>query len=299
MHLFCFGLGYVSSAIAKELSPQWKVSGSHTGKRKLTSSEYIFNEQVKFDPKALEEVTHILISIPPNAEGDPVFLSFIQDIKQLKNLKWIGYFSSTSVYGDHQGAWVDETSKTDALDPLGKNRLIAEEQWLGSGLPVNIFRLSGIYGPGRSVIETIRAGKAMRIFKENHCFSRIHVRDIVRIICLAMDNPILGEIYNIADDFPSPQHEVVSFGCKLLNVAPPEMVNFAEANLAEGFKHYYASSKKVSNSKVKNIYGLKLIYPSYKEGLISCIFVFYSCTKIFRFFFNFCRNTTTRSWRRR
>ena len=182
MHLFCFGLGYVTQILIKQLSSQWKISGSHTGKRALKKNEYLFNSEAKFQIDVLDDVTHILISIPPTNEGDTVFLEFEEYIKKLPKLKWVGYFSSTSVYGDHQGEWVNELSETRANDGLGKNRLIAEKQWLESGLPINIFRLASIYGEGRSALEAIKSGRATRIFKENHCFSRIHVKDLAKIV---------------------------------------------------------------------------------------------------------------------
>lgn len=267
MHLFCFGLGYVSSYIINDLGDNYLVSGSHTGKKPLNLNEYIFNDNEKFNPEILRTVTHILISIPPNSKGDPVFLAFINEIRKLEHLKWIGYFSSTSVYGDHQGRWVDENSYTDPTDPLGKNRLIAEGQWLESGLPVNIFRIAAIYGEGRSVLDSIRSGRAVRIFKENHFFSRIHVRDISQIIRASFNSSIIGEIFNLADDLPSMQHEVVEFGYKLLGLELPEMVNYEEAKLSEMAKRYYNASKKINNNKVKDSYKISLMFPSYKEGL--------------------------------
>ncbi|MCT4635481.1 MAG: SDR family oxidoreductase [Rickettsiales bacterium] len=269
MHLFCFGIGYVAKVISSELGKRWKVSGSHTGKREVKTNEYIFNDNVKFDLNSLQDITHILISIPPGDGGDPVFLSYLEQIKNLPKLEWIGYFSATSVYGDHQGGWVTEETEADSLS--GKKRLMAEEQWLGSSLPVNILRLSAIYGHGRSAIETILSGKAIRVFKENHYFSRIHVKDISQIIQIIMDNPKIGEVYNIADDLPSAQHEVISYGCELLNIDPPEMVNVEEANLSEAMLRYYSVSKRVSNNKIKNTYNLNLLFPSYKEGLKDCI----------------------------
>ncbi len=269
MHLFCFGIGYVAKVISSELGKRWKVSGSHTGKREVKTNEYIFNDNVKFDLNSLQDITHILISIPPGDGGDPVFLSYLEQIKNLPKLEWIGYFSATSVYGDHQGGWVTEETEADNLP--GKKRLMAEEQWLGASLPVNILRLSAIYGPGRSAIETILSGKAIRVFKENHYFSRIHVKDISQIIQIIMDNPKIGEVYNIADDLPSAQHEVISYGCELLNIDPPEMVNVEEVNLSEAMLRYYSVSKRVSNNKIKNTYNLNLLFPSYKEGLKDCI----------------------------
>lgn len=269
MHLFCFGMGYVAKVISSEIGAKWKVSGSHTGKRETKANEYLFNDDVRFNFDNLQDITRILISIPPNDNGDPVFLSYLEQIKKLPNLKWIGYFSATSVYGDHQGGWVDEETETDNLP--GKKRLMAEKQWLSSGLPVNILRLSAIYGPGRSAIETILAGKAMRVFKENHYFSRIHVKDISMMTRHIMDDPKIGEIYNIADDVPSAQHEVISYGCELLNIEPPKMVRVEDANLSEAMLGYYSVSKRVSNKKVKAAYNLSLLFPGYKEGLKDCI----------------------------
>lgn len=271
-HLFCFGLGYVSSFIMKELGQEeWKISGSHTGNRELKSNEYIFNDQTCFDDSILEDITHILISIPPSAEGDPVFLKYIDKIKTLPQLQWIGYFSSTSVYGDHQGNWVTEESPVDFSDILGRNRLIAEKQWLSSKLPVNIFRLSAIYGPSRSVIDTIKSGKALRIFKENHYFSRIHAQDIAQIVKASFNNKYVNNIFNLADDAPSPQHEMVEYACTLLGIKPPELIDFEQANLPENLKRYYLSSKKVSNDKIKNLYKIELRFPNYKKGLINCL----------------------------
>lgn len=266
MKLFCFGLGYVSSFITKGLN----FVGSHTGKRDLNFNEYVFNNQTKFSSKALENVTHILISIPPNENGDPVYLSYIDAIRELPKLKWIGYLSSTSVYGDHQGEWVNEESSIDWLHPLGKNRLLAEKQWLSCDLPVNIFRLSAIYGPGRSTMDLVRSGKAVRILKKGHFFSRIHVEDITQIILSSMDKFSKGEIYNLSDDLPSPQHELISYACQLLKLPEPPLINFEDANLTSSSLLYYSSNRKISNKKIKDHYDIKLLYPTYKDGLLSC-----------------------------
>ncbi len=267
MYLFCFGLGYAANVIAKDLSPQWKVSGTHTNPDYLKENEYLFNDQISFDNSILDDVTHILISIPPTEQGDPVYLRFADYLKTLKNLQWIGYFSSSSVYGDHQGAWVDELSELKPFESLGKNRLLAEKQWLNSGLPVNILRLTGIYGSGRSVIDTIKAGRATRIVKKNHYFSRIHVQDLAQMTIAIMNNPKIGEIYNLTDDEPAPNHQVVSFACELMNVKPPELMEFDKAKLSEAMANYYLASKRVSNRKIKDDYGVELLFPSYREGL--------------------------------
>ena len=268
MYLFCFGLGYVARTLSKTLT-NWKISGTHCHENKLMSGEYLFTDGVDFNNDLLNDVTHILISIPPTVEGDIVYLRFADFFKTLKNLCWIGYFSSTSVYGDHQGAWVNEKSQTDPDDPLGKNRLTAEKQWLTSNLPVNILRLAGIYGPQRSCIETILAGKARRIVKENHYFSRVHVDDLVQMTKAVINNPNIGEVYNLADDFPSTQDEMILYACKLMKITPPPITKFEDAELSQEMRNYYTASKRVENSKIKNHYNLKLIYPSYKEGLLA------------------------------
>lgn len=268
MHLFCFGLGNVAQALINQLDSQWKVSGTHTGKRPLKLNEYIFNIQDKPNPNILDDVTHILISIPPRDDGDPVFNIFGEYIKTLPKLKWLGYFSSTSVYGDHQGEWVNELSETRANDSLGINRLLAENQWLKSDIPLNIFRISGIYGARHSALDMVRSNRASRILKPNHFFSRIHIEDLISIVHLIMNNPTNKQIYNLSDDNPSAQHEVIEFACKLLGVTPPPLVNFLDANLTETMRSYYLSSKKVDNQKIKDVYNYKFKFPSYKDGLL-------------------------------
>jgi nucleoside-diphosphate-sugar epimerase len=271
-HLFCFGLGYVANALAKDLLNEgWRISGTHTDKAKIKENEYFLENDSHFDTKAFQDATHILISIPPSENGDLVYLRFIEDIQKLQHLKWVGYFSSTSVYGDHQGAWVTENSATTPDSSAGKHRLIAEQQWLSTNLPINILRLSGIYGPKRSIFDTIKAGKAVRIYKKDHYFSRIYLKDLVNILKEIINNPQTGEIFNIADNATSAQHEMVSYACNLIKAPIPKLTNFEEANLTQTMKNYYQSSKKVDNSKIKKLYNLKLDFPSYKEGLIDIL----------------------------
>jgi nucleoside-diphosphate-sugar epimerase len=265
-HLFCFGLGYVSNSLIKSLYG-WKVSGTHSTLSKISSQKYLFNEECDLPFDKLDGVTHILISIPPTEIGDLVYLRLHKYLSTLKSLKWIGYFSSTSVYGDHQGAWVNEESAVVPIDIAGKNRLIAEEQWLSTDLPIVILRLSAIYGLGRSTVDMIRKGCARRIYKKDHCFSRIHVEDIVLIIKSMMNRSEILGVYNLADDFPCPQYELVDFACDLMNVQPPPMINFQDAELSDQMKKYYCSSKKIDNSKVKKAYNIKLKFSNYKDGI--------------------------------
>lgn len=265
MHLFCFGYGYVARFIKDGLPKNCKFSASHTGKRKSCENEYVFNDSLVFDANVLKDVTHILISIPPNEHGDPVYKQYSECIKSLPNLKWLGYFSSTSVYGDHQGRWVNEdSSKLPGI--LGVNRLKAEDQWLNSGVPTNIFRLSAIYGPKRSVLDSIMGGTAKRIVKEGHAFSRIHVADIANIIHKMLGSSFLG-VYNLSDDHPAPSHKVIEYGCKLLKKDFPPKIEYSDTELSPVLRNYYLENKKVENTKIKNILNYDFKFPSYKEGL--------------------------------
>lgn len=266
MNLFCFGIGNVSRNIAESLS-FCQFSGTHFHEYKLKDGEYIFNENIEPPLSAYENATHILISVPPCIDGDPVFLKLGDKVKNLKNLKWLGYISSTSVYGDHQGNWVTEESKTIPSDVQGKNRLLAEKQWLSTDLPVVIIRMSAIYDKNNCVLNLLRDGKAIKINKPGHCFSRAYIKDITNVIIKMMQNDKLTGIYNLADDMPSSQAEVISFGCSLLNIDEPELVELDDPRVSENMRKYYFSNKKVDNTKLKNDFQFSFSYPSYKEGL--------------------------------
>jgi len=276
-HLFCFGLGYSALTLAKQLlSHGWRVSGTcRTSEkcerlRSIGITAYIFDNDLPLQEIwDLESVTHILHSIPPNEAGDPVIINHLEDLKILPNLEWFGYLSTTGVYGNHNGAWVDE--EIPITPPQGRNmrRAEAEEAWLASGLPVQIFRLSGIYGKGRSVIEELKAGKAHRVYKEGQVFSRIHVEDIAQIVLASINNPNPGRVYNCADDEPVPQTEVVEYAAGLLGVDPPPLVNFADAELSEMAKSFWANNRRINNARIKNELNVQLKYPTYREGLTS------------------------------
>ncbi len=253
MKLFCFGFGYTASYFAN--SPGWEsVSGTHRADFPLDGEKLA----------QLAEATHILHSIPPTAGGDMVLDIFRRGAKP-DNLKWFGYLSTTGVYGNHDGGWVDETTKVNPNNARSEWRVRAEREWLGSGLPVNVFRLSGIYGPGRSAIDDLKQGKARRIHKENQYFSRIHVEDIAQILIKSLD--VSHETFNCADDLPCSAAEVVEFAAELLGVEPPPLVPFAQAELSEMARSFYSSSRRVENGKIKQKLGVELAYPTYKEGL--------------------------------
>tara|TARA_B100001989_G_C24529681_1_gene460868 strand:+ start:106 stop:960 length:855 start_codon:yes stop_codon:yes gene_type:complete len=269
----------------RELSPSegWKISGTtrdHDKKRELREQgikSYIFDFDVPLpDPLfILGDVTHLLISIPPDSEGDPCFNQYLQDIIELPKLEWVGYLSTTGAYGDRNGGPVDETSEARPSTKRGSRRWKAEQQWLSLfkqyNIPVHIFRLAGIYGPGRSALDSIRAGLARRIDKPGHAFNRIHVEDIAQVIKVSMENPKGGEIYNICDDYPAPSHEVIDYACQLIGIESPPLIPIEKADLAPITLSFYKDNKRVKNDKIKNELGVSLKYPTYKDGLRACL----------------------------
>lgn len=263
--VLCFGYGYVARRLAQELRPGgWEV----TGTSRSGSADYLFDGDISLPPEAWEGVTHLLHSIPPDEEGDVVLRHYRH---RLPRLQWVGYLSATSVYGDTQGGWVEEDAPTDPPTARGRRRLAAEQEWLGEwerhGVPVHVFRLSGIYGPGRNAIADVLAGRARRIFKEGQVFSRIHVADIVRTLLASMAQPNPGSVYNVADNLPAPAWEVVEYACHLLGVAPPPLVALEEAELSPMARSFYEASRRVSSRKIREELGVTLRFPDYRKGL--------------------------------
>ncbi|MDM8335705.1 SDR family oxidoreductase [Wolbachia pipientis] len=258
MHLFCFGYGYVARFLSKKLlSLGWKVNGTSRNQDLQDVDLFNYDEVSK---GTFQDITHVLISIPP--DGDDVLERYGH---YFQSIKWLGYLSATSVYGDHAGNWVTEESETKPIESRGENRLRSEKKWLNSKLPVHVFRLAGIYGPGRNLLIDLQLNKARNVQKEGHFFSRIHVEDISNILFSSMQKIKPGEVYNCADDLPTTQSEVVVYAAKLLNVSVPKLV---EVSSLPGYvQSFYLGSKKVSNVKVKRDLGVSLIYPNYKVGL--------------------------------
>lgn len=281
-HLFCFGFGYVAHDLARTLKAQgWKISGTtrDPDKRKQMKDEgfsaYLFDQDTPLgDPKLfMKGVTHVLVCAPPNDAGDPAFVLHGDDLLELPDLKWLGYLSSNSVYGDRQGGTVDETTRANPTSKRGSRRIKAEDQWMElceDGLPVHIFRLAGIYGPGRSAVESMAVGIARRIYKEGHAFSRIHVEDIVKVLIASMNAPKPGEIYNLCDDEAAPSHEVIAHAAHLMGREPPPMIDYEDANLSPMAASFYNDNKRVKNDKIKNDLNITLTYPTYREGLVQC-----------------------------
>ncbi|HEX3973513.1 MAG TPA: SDR family oxidoreductase [Stellaceae bacterium] len=277
--LFCFGLGYSAGFLARDLAAQgWAIGGTSRGG---ASAPFVLQRFDRFHALAdvaqrLADTTHLLISIPPDETGCPVFDAHAADIAALGQLQWIGYLSSTNVYGDQAGGWVDEAAPTAPSGERGRRRVAAEAAWraLGarSGIPVHIFRLAGIYGPGRSALDALRAGTARRIVKPGQVFSRIHVADLAAVLEASMAKPNapsseMGAIYNVCDDTPSPPDEVIAYAAALLGIAPPPLEDFATAALSPLARSFYDESKRVANQRIKDELGVTLRYPSYREGL--------------------------------
>ena len=288
--LFCFGFGYTCGYLAQalqELNEQhgenWVIKGTTRDPEK---KEFYKKRGIKLflhdtlTPlrelvTMMEGATHLLISAPPDKEGDPVYRAYGSDIAALSSLEWFGYLSTTGVYGNRNGERVDETAEIRPTTIRGSRRSVAEEQWRiladKTNLPLHIFRLSGIYGPGRSAIESVQAGIARRIYKEGHVFNRIHVQDIVEALVASMNNPPPGEIYNLADDEAAPSHEVIAHACQLMGIQPPPLVDIEDANLVPITMSFYSDNKRVVNGKIKENLGYQLKFPTYREGLEDCL----------------------------
>lgn len=283
-HLFCFGYGYTCNHLGDRLRREgWRISGTTRDNDKKADlrargiKAWLFDYQKPLgDPAVfLDGVTHLLISTPPDDDGDPAFNIHANDILDIPSLRWVGYLSSTSVYGDRAGSTVDESTVAEPSSKRGSRRARAEAQWLSlyheRGLPVHIFRLAGIYGPGRSAIDTIRAGLARRIDKPGQTFSRIHVDDIAEVLRASMMKPNPGAIYNIADDCPAPSHEVIAYACELLGMPVPPLIPYEEADLTPMARSFYSDNKRVRNERVKTELGVTLKYPDYRSGLRACL----------------------------
>jgi nucleoside-diphosphate-sugar epimerase len=219
----------------------------------------------------LRDTTHMLVSIPPDLEGDAVLRHYGSDIAALPDLAWIGYLSTIGVYGDHKGAWIDESSATHPRAERSLRRLHAEQAWLRhrseTGQRVEIFRLAGIYGPGRSVIDNLRAGTARRIVKPGQVFNRIHVDDIARVLTAAIDQDKGHSIYNVSDDEPAPPEDVVAYAAELLGMPVPPEISYERAGLSGMAASFWAESKRVRNTRIRQELGVELAYPTYREGL--------------------------------
>ncbi len=272
--LLSFGHGYSAQALARRLLPLgWVIYGTTRSVEKAQAlretgvTPLIFPSDAVTD--ALSSATHILISAGPGEGGDPVLTAMADQISdKAGQLEWAGYLSTTGVYGDHQGGWVDETTPLTPSTRRGQWRKDAEEAWQAiPDLPLHIFRLAGIYGPGRGPFAKVRAGTARRIIKPNQVFSRIHVEDIAQIVQASIHRPNPGRVYNLCDDDPAPPEDVIAYAAELLGVPVPEPIPFDKADMTPMARSFYAESKRVRNERIKDELGVTLMYPDYRSGL--------------------------------
>lgn len=276
--LVCIGLGYTAQVFAARLAAQgWRIIGTAKttdGAARVASLGY---DAILFDGaapsealrRALATATHVLVSAPPDATGDPLLRHHADTLP--RSLSWIGYLSTVGVYGDHGGAWVDETTAPKPTSMRSIWRLAAEQAWLDlaarTGIRVEVFRLAGIYGPGRGPLASVRNGTARAIIKPDQVFNRIHVEDIAKVLAAAIARPAMHSIYNVADDEPSPPQDVLCYAATLLELPPPPTVEFATADLTPMARSFYSECKRVSNARMKQALGVALSFSTYRDGL--------------------------------
>ncbi|KKJ77949.1 hypothetical protein WH95_05910 [Kiloniella litopenaei] len=289
-HLFCFGLGFSALVFARRMMALgWKVSGTirpdsdkDQGKKERLESEGIvvhnFDRSVPLAEAStvLCDVTHILSSVPPGKEGDCVLQLHATEITACEKLEWVGYLSTTGVYGNRDGGVVFEDDPLSPSSPRSKQRAQAEKEWLAlvdaHDIPVHIFRLAGIYGPGRNPLDSLKSGRVkQRIDKPGHIFSRIHVEDIANVLEASVNHPRAGRIYNVCDNAPEEPSKVTTYASQLLGIDPPPLVSFDDAEMSPMAKTFWLDNKRVDNSRIINELGVKLDYPDYQSGLKSLL----------------------------
>ncbi len=278
--LLCLGLGYSAEAVAKVLSRQsWKIAGasrSADGAARISSLGYsgLVFDGTSVGPhvaKAIGLASHLLVSVAPGAASDPVLAACRDILSRAKQLQWIGYLSTVGVYGDTGGAWVDEDTQPNPRQERTIRRVDAERAWLEFGAEtqrsVQIFRIAGIYGPGRNPLLNLLDGSAQRIVKPGQVFNRIHVDDIAQGVVAGLLRGQPGRIYNLTDDEPAPPDAVVVHAAQLLGLEPPPPIPFANARLSPMAASFYADNRRVRNDRLRNELGVALQYPSYRDGL--------------------------------
>ncbi len=275
-HMLFLGFGFSASTLAQRLDKnEWRITGTSRSAEGAAGITALGHEGVVFDDlkQIPQSVTHIVSSVPPDADGDPVLSHFATQLTG--RFTWVAYLSTTGVYGDHGGAWIDEATPLTPNTERGQRRCDAEQAWLRlyetQDLPLHIFRLAGIYGPGRNALLSVRDGTAKRVIRQGQVFSRIHVEDIAGILLASIAKPSPGRAYNVADDFPCPPQDVIAHAATLLGKPIPPDIAFAEAVLSPMARSFYADSKRVSNARVKTELGYDFRYPSYREGLAALL----------------------------
>jgi nucleoside-diphosphate-sugar epimerase len=279
--ILSFGHGYSAQALSRTLLPQgWQITGTTRSEVKAEAladqgvAPLIFPGDGDGDvADAIAQASHLLISAGPDASGDPV-LNAVGDMisARARQFEWVGYLSTTGVYGDHQGAWVDENTPLTPSTRRGQWRKDAEEAWHAvPGLPLHIFRLAGIYGPGRGPFAKVRDGTARRIVKTGQVFSRTHVEDIAQVLAASIAQPAPGTAYNICDDDPAPPQDVIAHAAELLGAPVPPAIPFETAEMTPMARSFYAESKRVRNDRIKDELGVQLRFCTYREGLAALL----------------------------
>jgi len=280
VNLFVFGLGFSAGYFAARRNARGdRVSGTVRMREKAAGlsakgiAAHVFGPDDRDNTidAALAACDALLISVPPGTSGDPVLAAYAQQIAAAKPLRWIGYLSTIGVYGDHNGAWVDEQTPATPTNARSIERARAEQAWLAFGaqtdIAVQIFRLAGIYGPGQSQLVQLARATARRIVKPGQVFNRIHVEDIARVLDASLAHPRAGAIYNVTDNEPAPPQDVVTFAAGLCGIEPPPEISLDDANLTAMGRSFYAENKRVKNDLLRTELGVTLAYPTYREGL--------------------------------
>lgn len=278
-HMLAIGLGYSAKATAARLIPRgWRVTGTAREDQGLAAIRASGYEAVPFTggapspalTAALREATHLLLSAPPETEGDPVLIHHRADLESAPHLRWIGYLSTIGVYGDQGGAWIDEETPPSPIFDRSIWRLDAERAWqdfaAARGIPAAILRLSGIYGPGRSALVRLKAGMERRVHKPDQVFNRIHVEDIAGAVEAAIARNA-GGVFNVTDDEPAPPQDVSAYAAELLGMQPPPLIDWREAGMTPMARSFYEENKRVRNARMKETLGVTLAHPTYREGL--------------------------------
>lgn len=273
--LLSIGHGFTAREFGKHVQTKgWRVIGTTRSRDRASDLAEIGVEPLVWPgadlSDAIASATHILISAAPGEDGD-AFLNAYRDQLMVSDVQWIGYLSTTGVYGDHDGAWVDESTPVDPLTKRGQIRFKAENAWLETGLPVHVFRLAGIYGPGRGPFEKIRKGTARLIIKEGQVFGRVHIEDIAQTLYASTQKPNPGAIYNVSDDEPAPPQDIISHAADLLGVPHPPRVAFEDADLGPMARSFYSECKRVKNDRIKEELGVELKYKGFKEALAAIL----------------------------
>ena len=271
--LLAAGFGYSARALAARLIPLgWRVVGTARDPAGFPAIKALGADPAPWPPRAedIAAATHLLVSAAPTADGDPT-LAALGDHLAGASFEWVGYLSTTGVYGDRKGGWVDETSALTPATRRGEWRVEAEQAWAKTGLPLHIFRLAGIYGPGRGPFAKLRSGAARRIDKPGQVFSRIHRDDIAAALHASIDGPNPGAIYNLCDDLAAPPQDVIGYAADLLGVPQPPLIPIEQAEMSAMARSFYSESKRVSNRRLREELGVDLAYPTYREGLAATL----------------------------